>query len=1773
MRKHLHPDTGAFAKKLMLLASAILLFSLNNMLNAQCGLSSYQQGSTLTPTTSFQTVNAGGGTYVDFNVTQGKIYSFYYGSGTASNGYIWDMTLSSSSTTLAYNNSTTPLRDSWTGGSSCANQTRPGSAEWYATYTGTVRVNVHSYSGSTCYSYVSGQNSSVVYYKVCPTSADPGDGSNNWNVDAYATTDLSIPNSDARYGYYTDNISGLRFKSTNYWASNSTPASATGWSGCATIEPENFVVRARRKGFTCGAYKVQINSADDLVKIYINGTAIYTSSSTISSATIVGNTNGYVLGTNDEVEIRFNGLCSTNQVDVQLVAVTPSTLSGGAIAANQTICTGSTPAALTNTTSASGGYNTTYGNGSLTYEWFAQPGCTGGATDLNTHTSTYSPGNLTTTTCYYRKVTDGCGNVDYANVVTITVNQPSTAPGSISATSGTICNGGSTTLSVNGGSLGTGASWHWYSGGCGTTSVGTGSSISVSPTTTTTYFVRAEDPSPCSSNTTCASITITVNNPSTAPTGISATSTSICSGNSTTLTVQGGSLGTGSSWHWYSGSCGGTSVGTGSSISVTPTSTTTYFVRAEDPSPCSSNTICASVTITVSQASTAPTGINATASTICNGNSTTLTVQGGSLGTGASWKWYTGTCGGTPVGTGASITVSPLTTTTYFVRAEDPSPCSTITACATATITVNQPSTAPTGASATATTICNGSNTTLSVVGGSLGTGATWHWYSGSCGGASVGTGSSISVSPTTTTTYFVRAEDPSPCSSNTICASATITVNQPSSSPSSVTPSPATICNGQNSSLTVNGGSLGTGATWTWYAGGCGIGSSIGTGSTINVSPTTTTDYYVRAEGSAPCPVTTGCASATVTVNQLSTAPTSISGTTAVCIGGNTTLSVVGGSLGTGATWNWYSGSCGGTFVGAGPSVTVSPTTNTTYYVRAEGTCNNTICASATVTVNPLPNGSITGSTSICNGSSTNVTFHFSVGTGPFNISYTDGSNVFTLTGVVDGQTASVTPGSTGSFIYSYTSITDANGCVRTSGFGSGATVIVTPLPVIGSAVPTAVLCNGGNTGTITISASSGTPPYYYSIDGGSTYQTSNVFTGLTIGSYNVVVKDTQNCTRNYVSNPVVVTQPAALAQIDSVVNASCANVYDGKITIAASGGIRPYHYSLNGGPSQLGNQFTGLSAGTYTVEVIDSNNCTNDSIVTISNSYIIGDSIQSQTNVSCYGGADGSVTVALYGGTPPYSYSINGSIFQNSPTFNGLTAGNYVVTLRDFRGCTDFLSITITQPNQLSIHVDTVINVLCNGTFTGGINITASGGTPTYTYVWSNGATTQNVSGLASGTYTVTVRDGHSCSTFASATISQPSALFVNVSSYHNLKCYNDSTGSININVTGGVPAYSYLWSNGATTQNLSDIGAANYYVTVTDANGCQKVDSQLITQPVQLSSVIADTNVTCYGGSDGAVYLGVTGGTTPYTYLWGNGATTQNLLNLTAGNYAVVVTDAHGCVTSNAINVTQPPALTAGTTVTNVGCNGSTTGAVTLTVSGGTPGYTYSWSNGATTQSLNGVGIGTYTVTVTDTHGCTATASGTVTQPPALTIGGTATNVTCNGAANGSVALTVTGGVTPYSYAWSNGQTTQNATGLSGGPISVTVTDANTCTITASFTINEPTALVATASGTDVTCHGAANGTATVAVSGGTTPYSYQWSTFQTSQSLSGLSGGTYYVIVTDLNGCHRQDSVVVHEPTAISHSVAITNVLCNGNASGAVNLTVSGGTPTYTFSWSN
>ncbi|RDI14637.1 T9SS type A sorting domain-containing protein, partial [Flavobacterium sp. AG291] len=651
---------------------------------------------------------------------------------------------------------------------------------------------------------------------------------------------------------------------------------------------------------------------------------------------------------------------------------------------------------------------------------------------------------------------------------------------------------------------------------------------------------------------------------------------------------------------------------------------------------------------------------------------------------------------------------------------------------------------------------------------------------------------------------------------------------------------------------------------------------------------------------------------------------------------------------------------------------------------------------------------------------------------------------------------------------------------------------------------------------------------------------------------------------------------------------NVLCYGDTTGSATVAVTGGTGAYTYSWDTTPVQTTATATNLSAGTYTVTVTDANGCTT------TQSFVITQPAQplaltpntTQTNVLCNGQATGSATVSVTGGTGAYTYLWSNGATTNTVT--GLIAGTYTVDVTDANGCVLSNSFTITEPAlALTATADTQTNVLCYGDTTGSATVAVTGGTGAYTYSWDTTPvqTTATATNLSAGTYTVTVTDANGCTTTQSFVITEPAqplALTPNTTQT-NVLCNGQATGSATIVVNGGTGAYTYLWSNGATTSTITGLVAGTYSVDVTDANGCVLSNSFTITEPTALvATASAQTNVLCYGNATGEATVAVTGGTGAYNYSWDTtpAQTTATATGLVAGTYIVTVTDANQCVTTQSFTISQPSqplVTTPNTTQTNVSCFGGSNGTATIAVNGGTAPYTYLWNNAATTNTVTGLTAGVYSVDVTDANGCTLSQSFTITEPTLLLASqGTITNVSCFGAANGSATVTVTGGTGTYTYSWNTTpvQTTATATALAPGNYTVTVTDANQCQATQIFTITEPQQLtVAINNYTDILCYGAATGSASADVSGGTQPYTYLWNTGQTTAVANNLTAGAYTVVVTDANGCQTNASITLTQPASpLQLTTSQVNVDCASDSDGSITINATGGTGPYTYTWS-
>ena len=563
-------------------------------------------------------------------------------------------------------------------------------------------------------------------------------------------------------------------------------------------------------------------------------------------------------------------------------------------------------------------------------------------------------------------------------------------------------------------------------------------------------------------------------------------------------------------------------------------------------------------------------------------------------------------------------------------------------------------------------------------------------------------------------------------------------------------------------------------------------------------------------------------------------------------------------------------------------------------------------------------------------------------------------------------------------------------------------------------------------------------------------------------------------------------------------------------------------------------------------------------------------------------------NLTSASYTGTKVGVYSLDGNDDTANKTllemFNLTTTGwqEFTVLLPDTTD--DYFAIYIygAASSYPTVYIDdiwyedipeqtltiTKSNNTCFGDTKGFASVAVKDGKPPYSYSWSTGDTSFNVSGLAAGTYTVEVTDDLGRVVEESVTITEPTEIVL-AETIKNVSCNGQNDGEISITVTGGRFPYVYQWSNGKKTNSISGLAPDDYTVMVTDANGCVQEKTFTITEPdVLVASVGNQTDVSVYGGSDGAGTINVTGGTEPYTYDWTPSvSSTDTASNLKAGTYTVLITDANGCTATQQVDITEPvpPYQVVLVSQSDATCNGANDGAITIDVTGENPPFKYLWSpSGKTTSSISGLSAGEHTVTVTDDKGEKVIETFTILEPTAITaIIEEVSNVTCNGNNDGSATVTATGGEGAFTYLWSNGETTAKANNLKAGSHFVLVTDANGCQVTENVTIAEPAALVVTASSqTDVSCNGQSDGAITVTTAGGDAPYNYSWSNGQAGATLNNLSGGAYTVTVTDANGCTATQSFTIVEPAVVYPPVAVNQGFCNNSNATLADMVVTG-----------
>ena len=777
-------------------------------------------------------------------------------------------------------------------------------------------------------------------------------------------------------------------------------------------------------------------------------------------------------------------------------------------------------------------------------------------------------------------------------------------------------------------------------------------------------------------------------------------------------------------------------------------------------------------------------------------------------------------------------------------------------------------------------------------------------------------------------------------------------------------------------------------------------------------------------------------------------------------------------------------------------------------------------------------------------------------------------------------------------------------------------------------------VACDGASDGTIDLTVGGGTAPYTYAWSGANGFTSNSAdLNNLAAGAYTVTVSDANGCT---MMHNVSISAPAPITTIANITTATCGGASNGAVDISVSGGIAPYTYAWSGpnGFSANSEDLSGIMAGVYSASITDANGCNTTIFENVNEPglFTVSSTVSSYgtSNVSCAASTDGSIDVTVSGGTQPYTFQWNGpnSFTASTEDISGLVAGAYDLTITDANGCGTLEQNILLAPPVLFLSVlpttyPSGSNISCDGATDGAIDATIGGGTVGFTISWigPNGftANTEDISGLAPGTYVLSVQDANGCAASQSVTLSSPSDLDVSlsVSQYNSgdaILCNGSSTGLVDLDISGGVAPYNVIWTgpNGfsSTDEDLASLLAGTYTALVTDAAGCDTTFSVVLTEPtvVTVTSLLSDHNgygIGCNGGSDGSIDLTVSGGAGFYTYQWSGSfafvSTAEDVSGLPAGQYEVIIADLNGCKTILSFTLTEPTPIAASATIITTSCQGTNNGAVDLTITGGVPPYSVQWSSsggfGANTEDISNLFAGIYTATITDANGCTFSAPYDVNEPGLFQVSATATTypggygVSCANATDGAIDLTATGGTPPIFYSWQgpNGFTaiTEDISGLAAGTYDLTLTDGNGCTHLESWTLPSPTpiniGLAASqfADGSNVACTNGGNGSIDAIIVGGVAPYTIDWNGpngfVSIDEDLTGLSAGTYTISVVDAIGCSASAFITLTQPTPIDVQVATSlfpsggNVSCVGESDGSIDLTLSGGSLIYLISW--
>jgi gliding motility-associated-like protein len=771
---------------------------------------------------------------------------------------------------------------------------------------------------------------------------------------------------------------------------------------------------------------------------------------------------------------------------------------------------------------------------------------------------------------------------------------------------------------------------------------------------------------------------------------------------------------------------------------------------------------------------------------------------------------------------------------------------------------------------------------------------------------------------------------------------------------------------------------------------------------------------------------------------------------------------------------------------------------------------------------------------------------------------------------------------------------VTDDAGCVETI-----TATVDEPTEIALDATLSTQLC-GDDLGSIDLEISGGIAPYTTTWSGPDGFNSVDEdISDLEQGFYTVTVTDDNGC---QVEETYEITGPSLISVTATSADLDCSGADNGVIEIEVSGGTTPYTITWNGpdGFSSNDEDIFNLASGAYDLNIEDDNACVFDTTITLDQPTPITISNAIITSPLCNGDENASIEIDAAGGTPSLVYNWTGPDGFNSGDEDvfDLAPGTYDLQITDQGDCQLDTMFTIDSTPLLEITLIPT-NITCLGDNNGMIDLTITGGSPSYIVSWTgpNGFTSlaEDISNLETGSYEVTVTDANGCEVIDSAEIIDGQEIVITTSTTPS-SCDVDNGTAVVDSIGGGAAPYGFVWEdnlgNEVSTDSLATgLGAGDYTVIVTDSNGCQA--SQLVTVENTASALLdaAITGPLCFGDNSGAIDLTISSGTPPFDVAWtgpdGFTSTDEDIADLVAGTYNASVTDDEGCLTTQDFEVTEPDLISVDASLTDIDCNGDTTGAITITVNGGTPDFDFNWTGpngfGSTDQNIDTLIAGTYDLQITDSNGCVGDTLFTLTEADPFTVDIVLTDTICFAATDGQINVTTGGATAPYDFNWTStsggfSSFDEDIFDLVPGDYILTITDDNGCTLDSTVTINEADELTVAIDEVLPDCQ-QANGSLTANPAGGQegTDYSYFWydveagsALISQNQTVSGIPAGIYFLEVFDDLGCSVSETIPLSDDAG-TLSFDITDVLCNGNNEGVIDMTVTDATAPLAIDW--